>query len=169
MSYCTPAQLVDGPGAAQELSELMRIEQALLVATIAATSRAAWSAEEIADADAALASVNRFLALADAEVNSRLAVRGYALPADASAFPILTVWARAIARYHFNRLREQTTEITGRVERDYKDALRALDLVAAGKLSLGAGDVLVPPAPASYGPENCTPARVFDSSSLADF
>lgn len=151
MSYLTADQLADGPESLKELSELYGIEADLLAATLAGGDRSAWTPAEIAAADAALASIGRFIAQADGEVDARLAVRGYALPQDAQRFQVLTVWARAIARYHIHRQRDRTNEETGRIERDYRDALRALDLVAAGKLSLGAGDPLAPEPGAGDG------------------
>jgi phage gp36-like protein len=71
-------------------------------------------------------------------------VRGYTLPQDPNQFPVLTVWAlrdRALSPQSHARSHE---EETGRIERDYRDALKALDAVAAGNLSLGAGDPLLP-------------------------
>lgn len=151
MSYVTATQLIDGPDSLKELSELYGIAAALLAATINEASRSAWTPDEIADADAALASVKRFITQADGEVDTRLAIRGYALPQNPTQFPVLSVWARAIARYHIHRQRDRTTEETGRIERDYRDALRALDLVAQGKLSLGAGDPMAADPTASDG------------------
>lgn len=142
MSYVTPAQLADGSDAAKELAELYSVELALLVAVIEEADTSAWEPADVAIAEAALASIERFCAQADGEVDARLAIRGYTLPQDPEQFPVLTVWARAIARYHLNRMRDRTSEDTGRIERDYRDAIRALDAVAAGKLSLGAGDPL---------------------------
>lgn len=142
MSYVTAKQLADGPESLKELSELYGIESELLAATLDGGDRSAWTPVETAAADDALDSIERFIVQADGEVDARLAVRGYPLPQNATQFPVLTVWARAIARYHIHRQRDRTNEETGRIERDYRDALRALDAVAAGKLSLGAGDPL---------------------------
>jgi len=142
--YVTPANLADGPEALKELSELYGVDADLLAATMAAGDRSGWPADEVALADAAVESLERFIKQADGEVDARLAVRGYPLPQNPEQFPILVVWARAIARYHVHRQRDRTSEETGRIERDYRDALRALDQVAAGKLSLGAGDPMVP-------------------------
>ena len=166
MSYVTPAQLADGPGPAQELAELFHIDQALLAATIAGTDRSAWSVDEIATADEALASIARFIVQADGEVNSRLSRRGYVLPISAITFPVLTVWARAIARYHVNRQRDRTNEETGRIERDYREALRALDLIAAGKLSLGAGDPLDVDAAGDGAVRMTSNPRIFSRRSM---
>lgn len=170
MSYITPAQLVDGPGRLTELAELFVVDEALLRATIDETSRAAWSAPEIAVADAALATIVAEALQADAEIDARLAMRGYTLPQDPVQFPILVSWARAITRYHLHSQRERTDVTAHRIERDYTNALKSLDLVADGKLSLGAGDTIAPPTPAGGGgPLAVAPTRVFDRCSLADY
>lgn len=140
--YVTPAQLADGSEAAKDLAELYSVDPALLAAVIAGGDTSAWAPEDVDAAEEALASIERYIAQADGEIESRLAVRGYTLPMDPVQFPVLSVWGRAIARYHLNRNRDRTSEETGRIERDYRDALRSLDLVAAGKLSLGANDPL---------------------------
>ncbi len=142
--YVTAAQLADGSASLQELAELYTLDPQLLAAVIEGESTAAWDAGDVAIATAAVASIERFAQQATAEVDARLAQRGYALPLDPAQFQILVVWTRAIARYHLHRQRDRTSEETGRIERDYKDAQRALDLVAAGKLSLGANDPLMP-------------------------
>lgn len=142
MSYITPAQLATGPEALQELSQLLSVEAALMAATIAGGDRTSWTSDERAAADAALATVNEYILRADGEINARLSQRGYTLPQSATAFPVLTVWAAAIARYHLARMRDRTNEETGRHERDYRDALRALQHIAEGRLSLGADDPL---------------------------
>lgn len=168
MSYVTAQQLSDGPESLKELSELYGIEAELLAATLAGGDRSGWTPEEITGADDALASIDRFIVQADGEVDARLAVRGYTLPQNPVQFPVLTVWARAIARYHIHRQRDRTNEETGRIERDYRDALRALDAVAAGKLSLGAGDPLATePAGADSGAVRITSnPRLFSRGSL---
>lgn len=142
MSYITPAQLSNGPEALTELSQLLSVDSALLALTIAAGDRSTYSVEEIAAADAALVSIGNYITRADGEIDARLAQRGYTVPMSAASFPILVVWAAAITRYHLSRMRDLTNEQTGRVERDYRDAIRALQLVADGKLSLGARDPL---------------------------
>lgn len=167
--YVTPANLADGADALKELSDLYGIDAALLAATIAAGDRSAWTPGETAAADDALASITRFIGQADGEIDARLAHRGYPLPQDATAFPILTVWGRAIARYHLHRQRDRTSEDTGRIERDYRDAIRSLDLVAAGKLSLGAGDPLaaIDPADSAGGVRIESSVRIFTRETLA--
>jgi len=76
------------------------------------------------------------------EIDARLAKRGYALPVDIKQFPIVGTWARSITRYLLHTQREGTQDTTGRIERDVRDAREFLDLVAAGKLVLGANDPL---------------------------
>lgn len=149
--YCTAAQLTDSAVRVEQLAKLFDVATALLVATIAGTARDAWTTDEIAVADDALAAINAELTRASAEADARLARRGYALPMSATQFPVLTVWCRSIARYHLHALRdgEGADEDVGRIERDYRDARAALDLVAEGKLSLGAGDPLAVPAEGS--------------------
>jgi phage gp36-like protein len=142
MSYLTPAQLVEGSGSLLEIAQLYELAPELLTATIANADRSAWSADEIAAADAALASIEDKLIGAASEVDSYLVRRGYALPLSAVAFPVLATWTRMIARYHIQQQRDRTSEDTGRIERDYRSALRSLEAVAAGERGLGAGDPL---------------------------
>jgi phage gp36-like protein len=147
--YVTPAQLIDGPDSAQELAQLFGVATDLLRAVVAGQDVSAWPPAEVAIAQDALASIEQRIAHADGEVNARLAKRGYTLPLDPLQFPVLTVWARSIARYHLHPHRDRTSTETGRLERDHTDAIRALDFVAVGKLSLGAGDPLAVDAAAS--------------------
>lgn len=171
--YCTPAQLIDSEVRAGQLAQLFDLPAALLVATIAGTPRDAWTPEEIAQADAALVAITAELARATGEADARLARRGYILPSDPVRWPVLVVWVRAIARYHLHALREgkEFNDDNGRIERDYRDARQALDWVAAGKLSLGAGDPLAVPAEGSdAGAIRVTSKpRMFDRNSLGRF
>lgn len=142
MSYVTPAQMIDGPDSLYELSELFGVDAALLRAVVGNGDVAAWQEDDVAAAHEALDSIRQRIVQATGEVDARLAQRGYALPMDATRFPVLVTWARAVARYHLHPQREGTNESTGRIERDYRDAIRALDKLASGELSLGAGDPL---------------------------
>lgn len=167
--YVTPRQLARGQGQLDELAQLFVLDAALLLATLNGADRSAYSAEQIAAADQALADIESVIADTDAEINAYLAQRGYPLPQSAEAFPILTTWARKIARYHLNPQRDRTSEETGRIERDYREARQALTLIADGKLSLGAGDPLAPPtSPTAGGVQFVAPARVFTAATLAD-
>ncbi|AXA83711.1 DUF1320 domain-containing protein [Lysobacter oculi] len=140
MVYLAPAQLIDGPESLNELSELFGVLPALLKAAIAGENLSGWDAEDQLSALEALQAIDDRIVQATAEVDVRLAKRGYVLPLDPAHFPVLVTWTRAIARYHLHPQREGTTETTGRIERDYRDAIRALDQIADGKLSLGAND-----------------------------
>lgn len=167
MSYLTIEQLADGSEARKELAELYALDEALLSATLDGEDRSAWDPDEQAAADDAVASIGRFIVQADGEVDARLAQRGYPLPMSAVQFPVLSVWARAIVRYHLNRNRDRTDEERGRHERDYRDALRALDYVAQGKLSLGVGDPLTGSDPADGGAVRITSdQRLFSRKTL---
>lgn len=140
--YVTPAQLASGPDSLNELSELFQVAPALMRATLDDTDRHDWATDDVLQADAALVQIQFACDQAKGEVDSRLARRGYQLPLPAGQFPVLTVWARAIARYHLHPQRDRTNEETGRIERDYRNAIRNLDKVAAGELTLGANDPL---------------------------
>jgi phage gp36-like protein len=166
MPYVTPAQLADGPGSAKELADLFAVDELLLLATIDAGDRSSWSADERAHADRALASINRFIVRADGEVNTRLVRRGYTLPLSSADFPVLTTWSRAITRYHIQPQRDKTNEESGRIERDYREALRALDQLAAGKLSLGPGDPLEAAAANDGAVRIVSNPRIFSRDSL---
>lgn len=164
MAYISPAQLARGPEALKELSELLGVEPTLLQLTIDGGDRSAYSADEIAAADAALATILDYIGRGDSEIEARLAQRGYPLPVPVTSFPILTVWAAAIVRYHLARMRDRTSEEIGRVERDYRDALRALQMVAEGKQSLGAADPLRPAD--ARGIELASQPRIFTRDTL---
>lgn len=171
--YLTPAQLIDGSDGAKEFAELFLVDEALLAAVIAGRDTSAWPADAVARAVAAQDSMQRFITQATGEVDARLAKRGYPLPQDATRFPLLSVWTRSISRYHLHRQRDRTTEETGRIERDYKDALRDLENVAAGRMGLGAGDPLFsdpndPNAPRSNAVHVVSQPRMFTRCTLGD-
>lgn len=167
MAYITPTQLAEGPGMLDELAQPFGVDVALMAATIAEGDRSAWTADEIAAADAALVSIQNTITRADAEMDAYLAKRGYTLPLSANTWPVLTSWARNIVRYHLQPQRDRTSETTGRIERDYRQTLRTLDLVAAGKITLGAGDEV---SSGSAGRvEYSAPGRVFSRDTLSGF
>ncbi len=140
--YVTPAQLANGPDSLNELSELFGVAADLLRATINGSDRSAWGTDETAAADDALARITAYCLQATGEIDAYLVKRGYTVPMDATQFPLLSVWGRSIARYHLHPQRDRTTEDSGRIERDYRDARKALEMVATGDLMLGAGDPL---------------------------
>lgn len=169
--YVTPASLAELPGAL-EISQVAStehaaalVEPALMELTLRDGDRSAYSPEEVAAADAALARVNAAIADADAAIEGYLRMRSYVLPLDPVP-PIVTTWARAITRYYLHK-HLLSSEAKDPIVRDYQDALKFLGLVAAGKFSLGAGDVVAPVDGGS--PQVCAPPRVFDANTLRDF
>jgi phage gp36-like protein len=169
--YVTPAQLSTGPNAADEIAQLFDLPPELWRLTLEGGDRSEYSVDEIAAADATLESVTAICARATGEVDAYLSQRGYLVPMDPLQFPVLVTWSRAIARYHLHPDRERTGEELGRIERDYRDARRALQLVADAKLSLGAGDPLAPgssqPGETDSGPIRYTgKPRMFSRDSL---
>jgi len=140
--YITTVQLADRPGAT-EIAQVATPEREAVVdaelmdATLRGLDRSSWSAALVAIADEALAVVNTAITDADSLIDGYLAKR-YTLP-FAGPMNLLTVWARAIARYLLHKDR-RTLENDDPIVRDYRDATKSLQLVADGKLSLGATD-----------------------------
>lgn len=145
--YVTPAQLAERPGAL-ELAQVAStaheaiVDAELMDATLRDADRSAWPADEIAAADEALVRVNEAIMQADALIDGYLAKRRYPLPL--TPVPgVVTEWSRQIARYYLHK-DAITDERTGPIARDYRDALRMLQLVADGKFSLGGNDPQTP-------------------------
>lgn len=140
--YITTAQLADRPGAT-EIAQVATPEREAVVdaelmdATLRGLDRSGWSAALVAIADEALAVVNTAITDAGSLIDGYLAKR-YTLP-FAGPMNLLTVWARSIARYLLHKDR-RTLENDDPIVRDYRDATKSLQLVADGKLSLGATD-----------------------------
>lgn len=172
--YCTPLQLADAK-LARELAQLATPERydvvsdELFEATLRGEDRSAFDPQDIAVADEALAHVLRALTDADGVIEGYLSLRKprpYVLPL--SPVPgIVSVWARQIARYLLSKDRVGTREETDPVVRDYRDAIRFLELTRDGKFNLGADDPL--PAPSAGAPEVCAPPRTFTHDTLRDF
>ena len=97
-------------------------------------------AEDQADADAAMARIQDAVAEADALIDGFLAKRGYTLPL-APVPKLVTGWSRSIARYLLHKSRI-SMESNDPIVRDYRDALKLLQLTADGKFSLGADDTV---------------------------
>jgi len=142
LSYLTLPQLAESPGA-QEIAQTAAdthgaaIDSELMERTLRGTDRSAYSAGDIADADAAKARVEQLLAEAAGTIDGYLTPR-YATPL-ASVPLIVATWARAIVRYRLHA-HLIVDERAHPIARDYRDALRTLELVSAGKFSLGAAD-----------------------------
>lgn len=148
MPYITTAELAERPGASEiaqtaSLPHQMVRDYALMDATLRGLDRSAWTSDQVALADTALARVQDAVAEAGAVIDGYLVQRGYTLPlqlpAGSTGRNMVTVWARSITRYFLNKDR-MTDESKDPVARDYRDALKLLGLLAAGKFSLGADD-----------------------------
>ncbi|WKE65070.1 DUF1320 domain-containing protein [Gallaecimonas kandeliae] len=169
MSYISRSDLAKSPGA-RELAQVATPEQEAVVdadlmqASLTGADRSAWSADEIAVADQALAVIDAAVVDADAVIDGYLAPRGY-LPLDPVP-GIVTTWARAITRYQLHKDRVGG-EKDDPIVRAYRDALALLQQTAAGKFSLGLGDTTAPAGTGS--PDWSAPARQFTNDSLQDF
>lgn len=101
------------------------------------------------------------LADADAEIDAYLATR-FTLPL-ASVSTVLKRVACDVARYHLFDDR-----VTDDVRRRYEDALKFLQAVAKGTVSIGVDPIGQAPASSDL-PDHCAPDPVFDRQTLGDF
>ena len=147
MPYITHTELAERPGA-RELANvatadnLRVIDFELMDASLRGADRSAWDAQALAAADDALRRIDETVAEADAQIDGYLAKRGYAVPLvpqAASTAKLIAGWSRAISRYLLQK-DSISDEKTSHIARDYRDALRMLQLTAEGKFSLGADD-----------------------------
>ena len=142
MPYVTLPQLSEMPGAL-ELAQVASdkhgalVNAALLELTLLDGDRSGYDPDDVAAADRARERIEQASTEADALIDGYLGKR-YTLPLP-SPPGILTTWARAIVRYklHGDRL---STETNDPIVRDYRDALKFLEQIAAGKFSLGIED-----------------------------
>lgn len=172
-AYISHRQLAENPGA-RELAQVATarhepvVDYALMEATLRGEDRSAWSAEEIARADAALDRIDQEVANAGALIDGYLSMRNL-LPLEECQGKIpgvVTNWARAIARYGLHKDRI-TDERSDPIVRDYRDALKLLQQVADGKFSLGPCDDT---ATGGAGePSWSSPSRIFTRGTLEDF
>ncbi|MCO1335471.1 DUF1320 domain-containing protein [Microbulbifer sp. OS29] len=140
--YISHAQLAERPGA-RELAEVASpahealVDYDLMQATLLGADRSTWSAAEIIVADNALVRIDDAISDAKSVIDGFLGRRGY-LPLDPVP-GIVTTWARAICRYllHQDRVSGESDDP---IVRDYRDALKLLQLTADGKFSLGLED-----------------------------
>lgn len=145
--YITPAQLADRPGAT-ELAQVASPERSPIVdallmdAVLRGADTSGFDPADLAVATEALATITDAITSADGLIEGFLARRGYPLPLDPVP-GVVAGWARAIARYqlHANRITDPNTDP---IARDYKDALKLLQLTADGKFSLGITDTTAP-------------------------
>lgn len=172
--YGTPAQLADAK-LTRELAQVATPERfpivgdALMEATLRGEDRSAFAPADVAIADDALAIIVGRLQEASALIDGYLVMRKptpYTVPL--SPVPgIVATWTRWIARYLLHKDRVNTEERTDPVVRDYREALKFLELVRDGKFSLGENDPLPPPS--AGGVEFDAPPREFTMDTLRDF
>lgn len=174
MPYVTYDQLADNPGA-RELAQvatarhLKMVDPALMEATLRGEDRTAWTADETAAADDALGRIDEAVSNADATIDGYLRMRNYLplLDTFGEVPGIVSTWSRAITRYLLHKDRIKSDERTDPIVRDYRDALKLLQLTSEGKFSLGANDDTVTGSAGS--PSWDSPARQFTRDSLEDF
>lgn len=151
MAYVTHLQLAERPGA-RELAQVASSEHQPLVAyelmelTLLNVGRSAWPADEVTHADEALERIDDAVADADGLIDGFLRQRGYPLPLS-PVHQLVTVWSRAISRYYLHGHR-RSLESDDPIVRDYREALKQLQQMADGKLSLGSEDGVTSGAPA---------------------
>jgi phage gp36-like protein len=161
--YVTAIQLADLPGP-EELAQNATPPQSptvsveLMDATLRGTDRSAFSVDEIAVADAALARITNAIAEASGLIDGFLA-RRYTLPLTSTPL-ILTAQARAIVRYKLNPTL-LTDEKTNPIARDYRDALKLLEQIADGDFSIGVDDPQSAADPSALGVEFDPGTKVF--------
>ena len=172
--YCTPVQLADAK-LVRELAQVATPERFQIVAddlmeaTLRGDDRSGFDPDDVVVANEALLHIERALADADGLIDGYLRMRK-PVPYVVPLVPvpgIVSVWARFIARYFLHKDRVNTEERTDPIVRDYRDAMKFLELTRDGKFSLGQDDPL-PPAGAG-APEFCAPPREFTSGTLKDF
>lgn len=143
MHYITAVALAERPGA-RELAQVATAEHLRMVpfelmeATLRGTDRSSWTPELVAAADDALQRIEEAVGQAESLVDGFLAQRGYPLPL-APVPELVTGWVRDIARYLLHKDRGGK-EADDPIVRAYRDALKFLEMIAAGKFSLGASD-----------------------------
>ncbi|MFC0956139.1 gp436 family protein [Pasteurella multocida] len=115
-------------------------------------------------AQQAIARIDEVIVDSSALIDGYLRQRGYKLPFK-QVPRILTTWARAIVRYSLHQ-HLPSEEKNSPIVRDYRDALKLLQLVAEGKFSLGLEDTL---AESSGEPKFIKRERVFTAETLKDY
>ncbi|VFR34622.1 Phage protein [plant metagenome] len=138
MPYILPLDLAKRPGA-RELAQVATredapiVDDALMEATLRGQDRAAWSAEQLAAADDALERIVDATVEASSVIDGMVGKR-YPLPLVNS--PLVTGWARSIARYLLHKGRTSMDKDSV-IVRDYDNAMRLLGMVADGRMNLG--------------------------------
>ena len=167
MIYASPLDMLDRFGAT-ELAQIATPEEfqvlgnAQLNAGIVADDLSPFTEDEQTAINATITRLETALNDADNDLSFYLADR-YALP-FVNTPPTLKKLACNIARYQLYK-----TDATEEVKMRYKDSIRTLEMINAGKIRLGIDDsqqakVISPDLPASNAPE-----RVFTRHSLRDY
>lgn len=167
--YISLAQLAERPGAVELSQVAQQVGQPIarpeiLDAVLRGEETSQWPAEQVDVALTATKRIGDVVEETQTLIDGYLQQRGYSLPL-ANILPILTSWARSIARYklHSHRISDERNDP---IVRDYRDALRFLREVADGKFSLGLGDTQ---KPAGGSPQITGPGRTFSMDSLRDY
>jgi len=169
MAYITHPELAESPGAL-ELAQVASDEHVppvsaeLLDALLRAQDVSAWGPEDVAAATRVIGRIDAAVREAGALIDGYLAKRGYQLPL-APVPGLVTAWCRASTRYLLHKNR-RTLPDGDPVLRGWRDALRLLDLTAAGKFSLGAEDAV---ANDRLDARFCAEPRTFARSQLKGF
>lgn len=141
--YVSLAQLAERPGAL-DLAQLASTAHAPVVDAVLLDRRLRgqdlddYSAAEIEAVEGVVARITEAVAEATSRIDGFLGQRGYALPL-APVPPLVAGWCRDITRYLLSGERP-TDDRSDPVLRGYRDAMRLLEQLAAGKFSLGAQD-----------------------------
>lgn len=167
--YVSLIQLAERPGAL-ELAQLASdkhagvVDAELLDLTLRGLLRTGYSTAEIAAADAVVARITEAATEASARIDGYLRQRGYPLPLSPVP-PIIAGWCRDITRYLLSgdRLSDDNSDP---VLRGYRDAMKLLEQVAAGKFSLGATDTV---ASGERPIITAAPDRQFNTARLGDY
>lgn len=167
--YVTPATLMQRFGAL-ELAQVATLENRPVVSpevfsrVVLGESTAGDDPTKVADANDALARVQRAITDTDELIDSYIANR-YPLPL-ASVPGILETYAGDIVRYRLHKDFAESGQHPVQVR--YRDALRFLGLLAEGKVTLGASD---PVSPSGGGErvQYAAPTAVFSREALADY
>ncbi|WP_411387672.1 gp436 family protein [Pseudomonas aeruginosa] len=169
--YITLPELAERPGA-EELSQaatprpLQAVDSELLDALLRGLPVDRWTPEEIEVGHATVEVINSAVSDAQGYIDGFLQRRGYSLPL-AKRYGVVTGWTRAIARYLLHQDRLGPGAEKDPIVRDYRDALKFLQLIAEGKFSLGPDDPLTPPG--SGVPQVSAPPRTFSHDTLKDY
>ncbi|MEB3470154.1 DUF1320 domain-containing protein [Pasteurella multocida] len=167
MPYISLPQLADKPGAV-ELAQVtaqsgqMPVAFELLEQALQGKSVDTLPQAQQIPIQKALDRIYEAITDACAVIDGFLKQRGYVLPFKKTP-TVLTAWARAITRYYLHQ-HLISDEKNNPIVRDYRDAMKMLQLVAEGKFSLGADDTL-----ASFSPKAKRIDRIFTQQTLKDY